>query len=210
MKSTIAEFVQVTFVQGHLAEQVTPTRPGVTRPPGVASAGSGAAPNTATSLAPPAKVCDLHKVDWANFQIPNGPAFTNGQANSSPWPDDLNCSQSVQYGDLDGNGSDEAYLYVECGQLMYHTGGPCNAPGASCIQQCGTASFFVFEMGPSCSPRFLGALDGGPHAKGTIVGQTFIVELPAQFGTDPPCDASGHRRVAYRLSNGKFASAPVK
>jgi PAN domain len=208
-----SEKINVHWVNGRLIETtVTPVPPMPASAPAVQGrvAAQVAPTNTATPPGSPGKMCDLRKVDWANFQIPSGPAFTNGQANSSPWPDDLNCTQSVQYADLDGNGADEAYLYVECGQVMYHTGGACNAPGASCIQQCGAAMFYVFEMGPNCAPRLLGVLDGGPQAKGTIAGQAFIVDLPAHFGTDPPCDSSGHRRVAYRLSNGKFSSAPAK
>jgi hypothetical protein len=121
----------------------------------------------------------------------------------------MNCTQNVKYADLDGNGSQEAYLYAECGEVG-QPGPACNAPGASCIAQCANATFYVFEMSPQCSARLLGQLDGGPKAKGTVVGQSFVVELPASWATDPPCGSSGLRQTTYRLSNGKFTSTTKK
>jgi hypothetical protein len=138
--------------------------------------------------APLPRICDLHKVDWYNFAFPGFVALRDsGGADRNAQPGQANCwYQSVDYGDLDGNGAPEAYLGIQC-----------STPGPS------PQSYFraaVLEQTPGCGVRSLGILDGGGDGTGTVNGQTYVIAT-----TFPKPDGSqGQKQWTYRRAGGRW------
>ena len=160
---------------------------------------TGAAPaasGVADPVGSPPPVCDLHKVDWKNVSIPGGLTFTGGGASSgdTAWgPAKQDCGlNNAEYADLDGNGSHEAYLSINCN------------PGQSIGSN--DQTFAVVEMGRNCALRSLTTIDGGPEATGKVVGRSYVVDVTYGKDGDPECFWTGLRRDTYRVSKGKFTS----
>lgn len=165
---------------------------------------------TTADVLPVAKPLDLHEVDWANVTLPGSVCgakhpirLRNGQAvvASSRWPEWPRVTVAsrwnpVVYGDVDGDGADEAALVVNC-----NNGGG-TASGVLAYAQ---VIFTAAEHAPRVlgvvtpqSPRTYGAplLQVKIH-RGEIVAHEFW------YGCcDGTCCPSGRATTTWAYSNG--------
>jgi hypothetical protein len=108
--------------------------------------------------------CDVKKVDWANrtYMGPFNGAFTlaKGGAHNAATGEIYQLGP-VSYGDLNGNGSTEAYVPIQ---------GPGGPRGGLHL------TVYVYEVDKSCVAKLLANLDGGPYAEtGALKGKAYVI-----------------------------------
>jgi dipeptidyl aminopeptidase/acylaminoacyl peptidase len=153
---------------------------------------------------------NLHKVDWANVSLPGSVCgaehriqLRNGNAivNSNRWPDvprvTVNAGwNSVVYGDVDGDGADDAALVVDC-----NNGGG-TASGVLAYAQ-------VIFTGGDHSPRVLGLVT--PQSPTTYGAPLLQIEInrgevvahESWYGCcDGTCCPSGRATTTWKLAKG--------
>jgi hypothetical protein len=96
----------------------------------------------------------------------------------------------VDYGDTDGNGSYEAFVFWH-GSLS------------------GTATgdfghLVVFELDSKCKPRQLGFAEAGLFASGQLKGKTFGITYAFLRDNEPSCCPTGSGYSEYRVVAGKL------
>jgi hypothetical protein len=109
--------------------------------------------------------CEVKKVDWANrmYMGPFNGAFTlaKGGAHNTA-TGELYQLGPVSYGDLNGNGSTEAYVPIQ---------GPGGPRGGYHL------TVYVYEVDKSCVAKLLANLDGGPYAEtGALKGKAYVIQ----------------------------------
>lgn len=129
--------------------------------------------------------CDIQKVDWKNFKYYEGEGGTlrNGEAG---WDTDYeqrsNYFTDVAYGDLDGNGEREAYVWVR------------NQVDWSEVGSSGSENLYAYTVNPKCRLEQLGSdvffID---VTTGKIIGNRYVV-----------IDELDERRVEWFFEGGKL------
>ncbi|MCW1970036.1 MAG: hypothetical protein KIH69_018140 [Anaerolineae bacterium] len=88
--------------------------------------------------------------------------------------------ESIRYGDISGDGREEAVIPL-------HSGGTA-----------GTTGMLVYTMGPDGKPRFISAMPGYKMGA-TIQAGEMQITLPIYAGWEPNCCPSGSSTIRYKL-----------
>lgn len=127
--------------------------------------------------------CNIAAIDWGAVKYAEQPEFGDGDMGGVGL-------EQVDYGDTDGNGSYEAFLFWH-GSMSGTAGGD-------------FSQLVVFELDAKCKPHEIGFADGALFASGTLKGKTYRIDASVLEPGEMTCCPSGHTASEYRVADGKL------
>jgi hypothetical protein len=135
---------------------------------------------------------------WLDGQPGSTLRITNGRHDFSPARGGYVMLRSITYGDVDGDGEDEAAV-----DLLFSTGGTAN-----------WHYLYVFTLADR-SPKLLGRLRSGSRADGglekvSIEQNKLILDFADTSRRAADCCSEGYVRVSYRWQAGRFVEVGIR
>lgn len=127
--------------------------------------------------------CNLGDIDWAEVKYPQKEEFGEGTMGGAS-------VEQVDYGDTDGNGAYEAFVF-------WHGSRSGTASGDF-------SELVVFELDRKCRPRQLGYADGGLFARPELRGKTYRIDYSVRGPDEPACCPSRTGFSEFRVVAGKL------
>ena len=126
--------------------------------------------------------CNIGTTDFGSIKHPELPDFGDSMGGAS--------ANGVDYGDTDGNGTYEAFVY-------WH-GSTSGTAGGDFSQ------LVVYELDQKCRPRQIGFAEGGLFASGALKGKTYRIDYSVLGPNEPTCCPTGHGFSEFRVVAGKL------